>query len=122
MHDTGWGLDLAYPDGRQILVYSKTDDWPTLERIARSVHVLSPEATATLQASVFRRAASVPTLAEAEADGGRGSLHGVGSPSVLCLTLAGATSCGSPANANAGGTGPYLVSGSTTARGAWSLP
>ena len=41
VRDPGWGLDLAWPDGRQILVNSRTDDWARLEAVARGVHKVS---------------------------------------------------------------------------------
>jgi hypothetical protein len=117
--DPGWGVDAAWPDGRQVLVYSKTDDWPTLERIALGARSTSPSDLAVLQQGVDRRLAAMPVIVTASLNGSKVELRGVNAPAVLCIDRDGTSRCGSPFGAEGETGDPLEVS--AIIDGAWRL-
>jgi hypothetical protein len=117
--DPGWGLDVAWPDGRQVLVYSDTDDWSVLERVARSVKPVTEAELDELRHGVNARLAALPVIVSAGMSGQSVELRGAGAPAALCFDLGAEKRCGSPYGQFGGGTDEFSVS--AIVDGSWRL-
>lgn len=110
VRDPGWGLNLAWPDGRQILVDSKSDDWSTLENIGRSVQTVSQADTDATQKALTRRLERLSVAAQASSGPIDARLHATTGPLAICAAIKQVNHCGSPFSTSGASPTDYVVS------------
>ena len=108
-------MTIAWRDGRWISVRSTSANPATLERIARSAHLLPAGGTDAVVAGVDRRLANLPTLGTASLDSATVELHGRAQRVAVCVRFAAIPVC----RANLDPNDPTAVSGEMLADGRW---
>jgi len=85
-------LTITWPDGHDVVIQSPVADAATLDRMARSIALLSADDAQQLVTTLDARFASLPLLGRVALADGALELHGNGMPQALCLRDAGVAS------------------------------